>query len=203
MLQLVRDEPACQDQKRDVGLVFLNACVGRQVRQGPFGGSAKRNAEVKDRIVTERLTQTLTIFEDPKENIDHILIVGERGSFKYRSLALRGKLIASGVPPEKIIACGEAENTPKAVRLFLHAAVIQYGGRSLHVRIAMHQYWSGRVAHFLQTYRNYHQDEIPDIITFESHPIGGYEPNIWERMREIRRCDRRNRNYDFAQIINK
>ncbi len=203
MLRLVKNEPVCQDQKRDVGLVFLNACVGRQVRQGPFGGSTKRNAEVKDRIVTERLTQTLRIFEDPKEDIDHILIVGERGAPKYRSLVLREKLIASGVPPEKIIACGEAENTPKATRLFLHAAVIQYGGRSLHVRIAMHQYWSGRVAYFLQSYRNYHWDEIPYIITYESHPMGGYEPNIWERMREIRRCDRRNRKYDFTRIINK
>ncbi len=45
MLRLVKNEPVCQDQKRDVGLVFLNACVGRQVRQGIQTGCQTRQTE--------------------------------------------------------------------------------------------------------------------------------------------------------------
>ena len=203
MLQIVKNDSVQQDQRRDVGLVFLNACVGRQVRQGLFGGSVRRNIEVKHRIVTERLTQTLTLFEDPTYHIDHVLVVGERGAPQHQSIGIRKKLIASGVPPEKIIACGEANNTPKATRIFLRAAIIQYGGRDLHVHITMHQRWSPRVAAFLQRYREYHRDEIPNILTSEHHPTAGYEPNLWERIREEHRFDRRNWKYDFQQIIDK
>lgn len=197
----------------DARIIFLNAFIGRAVRQGFFGGSATDNARIKKRLLNERVTQVVDRYQELKdttEDIDMVFVVGERKLKLHGAAEIIRQLQRRGIPIEKLAFCGDASSLVESAHLFFCRATGEYQGRGLRTHVATHPHWYDRTRHFLEEY-----DRHVSVGTFvlilqtcfptlerDGEEYTGYTPNIFERVREWWRGDRwggdkRNVQHDF------
>ncbi len=210
-LRLVENtQPKCGGDAR---IIFLNGFVGREVRQGFFGGSAADNSRIKKRLLNERVTQVVDRYQKLKattEDIDMVFVVGERRLQSHGAAEIIRRLEKRGIPIERLAFCGDASSLVEATQLFFYRAIEEYPGRGLRTHIATHPHWYDRTRHFLEEY-----DRHVSVGTFvlilqacfptqerDGEEYTGYTPNISERIREWWRGDRwggdkRNVQHDF------
>lgn len=166
-----------------------------------FDGFVGQTAKDPKRIILERVACAYQRYEirqhsdEPRYRIDRVIVVGEEVAGR-RDVDILALLGFAGIPADSIILAGNARDTLHAIELFVATATKFYPRvQTIKVHVVAHGWLLERICFYMHTWKQSGIQYRPVFLPRDCIPLNGYQPTLWERLREW------GRRSDAAQAI--